>query len=183
MSRCDRTPEKGSREAVFGQGTGDGLFPISLSQDLKSEEGKNGRDIIGSNRETRFRPSPVPSPIAADLDDFEAYIARQVRGREGDERDDLEAYLRTYPGRSVADWKGKALSAPVDALPWEKPWHKLNPAEVRDAATRSLARDLPLNIRKAAGRDPGLIWNDYARKYRARLASDPAHEMGGGHES
>ena len=124
-----------------------------------------------------------PKVSTADLDDFEAYIARQVRGREGDERADLEAYLRTYPGRSVADWKGRALTAPVDALPWEKPWHKLNPAEVRDAATRSLARDLPLNIRKAAGRDPGLIWNDYARKYRARLASDPAHELGGGHES
>ncbi len=124
-----------------------------------------------------------PKVSTADLDDFEAYIARQVRGREGDERDDLEAYLRTYPGRSVADWKGKALTAPVDALPWEKPWHKLNRDEVRDAATRSLARDLPLNIRKAAGRDPGLIWNDYARKYRARLATDPAHEMGGGTET
>lgn len=183
MDHSDFSPEKGVREAVSGQGTGDGFFCDSLPQHIKSEGKRDGRDIISPSRETRFRPSPVPSPVPADLDDFEAYIARQVRGREGEERDDLEAYLRTYPGRSVADWKGKALTAPVDALPWERPWHKLNRAEVRDAATRSLARDLPLNIRKAAGRDPGLIWNDYARKYRARLASDPAHEMGGGHES
>lgn len=116
----------------------------------------------------------VSTHSSADLDDFEQYIARQTRGRDGSDRDDLEAFLRAFPGLSVGDWKGKGLEAPMDAWPWEKPWQKLKAAEVRDAATRTIARDLPRNIRQAAGHDSGLIWNNYARKYRLRLASDPA---------
>lgn len=118
----------------------------------------------------------------ADLDDFEAYVARQTHGREGPEFADLEAYLRAFPGRSVRDWKGKGLPSPRDAKVWEKPWQKLDPNEVRDAAVRSIARDLPRNIRQGAAHHPDLVWNKFARKYRLRVPTDPA-PMGGGIES
>jgi len=118
-----------------------------------------------------FAPPADPSP--ADLADFEAYIAHQLRGWGEVERADLEAYLRRFPGHSVGDWKAKGLTCPLDAEPHAKPWWKLKPAEVREAGTRTIARDLPRNVRQAAGRDPGLIWNPLARKYRLRLPSDP----------
>lgn len=113
------------------------------------------------------------SPTHADIVDFEAYVARQTRGWAEPVRTQLEAFLRAAPGLSVADWKGKGLSAPLDAAPRETPWARLKLAEMREEATSTIARDLPRNVRQAAGRDPGLIWNPLARKYRLRLPSDP----------
>lgn len=117
--------------------------------------------------------APPADPSAADLADFEQYIAHQLRGWGEPERSGLEAYLRRFPGHSVADWKAKGLSRPMDAEPHHKPWWKLDAEEVREAATRTIARDLPRNVRQAAARDTGLIWNAYARKYRLRTDGDP----------
>lgn len=119
---------------------------------------------------------PPADPLAADLADFEQYIACQLRGWGEPERADLEAYLRRFPGHSVADWKGKGVCPPLDAAPYHRPWSKLKAEEVRAAATRTIARDLPRNIRQAAARDRALIWNAYARKYRLRLPGDPQPE-------
>jgi hypothetical protein len=114
--------------------------------------------------------------------DFEQYIAYQLQGWAETERPDLEAYLRRFPGHSVADWKAKGPTSPLDAAPYDTPWSKLPVAEVHEAATRTIARDLPRNVRQAAARDRSLIWNLLARKYRLRLPGDPPHE-GGGHET
>jgi hypothetical protein len=122
---------------------------------------------------------PPADPSAADLADFEQYIADQLRGRGETECADLEAYLRRFPGHSVADWKGKSMCPPLDAAPYHRPWSKLKAEEVREAATRAIARDLPRNVRQAAGRDPALIWNEYARKYRLRMPGDPPAETPG----
>lgn len=116
---------------------------------------------------------PPGNPLAADLADFEDYIASQTAGRTGAERDELEAYLRRFPGHSVSDWKAKGLPHPLDAEPYQKPWRKLPREEVRAEGTRTIARDLPRNIRQAAARDPDLIWNPLARKYRLRVDGDP----------
>lgn len=108
-----------------------------------------------------------------DIEDFEMHIARLIRGRPDDEGEELRTFLLANPGMTVRDWKGKGPSVPFDAEPGEKLWHRLKRAEVRDAATRAFARELPRNLRQAAARDPGLIWNHLARKYRKRLPSDP----------
>ncbi len=117
-------------------------------------------------------PPPV-DPSQADKDDFEEHIITQLGNRTGDDRAEIEAYLRRFPGHTVADWKAKGLPHPFDAEPSEKAWSKLKTVEVRQAATRTIARNLPRNIRQAASRDRGLIWNPLARKYRLRLPSDP----------
>lgn len=128
-------------------------------------------------------PSPVfyapADPAPADLADFEQYISNQLQGWAETVRPDLEAYLRRFPGHSVADWKAKGPTSPLDAAPYEARWSKLPIAEVRQAATRTIARDLPRNVRQAAARDLDLIWNPLARKYRVRLLSDPPHERWG----
>jgi hypothetical protein len=125
-----------------------------------------------------FKPPVEPS--AADLADFEQYISGQLRGWGEPERSDLEAYLRRFPGHSVADWKAKSVCPPLDAEPHHLPWWKLKAEEVREVATRTIARDLPRNIRQAASRHPDLIWNPLARKYRQRLPSDPPVRGGWG---
>ena len=75
---------------------------------------------------------------------------------------------------TVGDWKGLGPVVPPDAQRWEKPWKRLKPDEVKAEAVRHFARELPRNLRQAAAHHPGLIWNALARKYRPRLASDPA---------
>lgn len=89
------------------------------------------------------------------------------------ERSELARFLRSNPGMTVRDWKGKGPTLPHDAAPGEAHWAKLSASEVRDAAANAFARDLPRNVRQAAGRDPALIWNPLARKYRRRLPTDP----------
>ena len=111
-----------------------------------------------------------------DIDDFEAHIAHLLEGRCEEDRDSLERFLRANPGMTLRDWKGKGPSIPVDAAPWEKPWHKLRGDEVAQEAVRWFARELPRNLRQAAARHPGLIWNPVARKYRRRCAGDPDRE-------
>lgn len=109
-----------------------------------------------------------------DLADRETHITRLVAGRDSDpDFEKLAEYLRNNPGHTVRDYKGTGPSVPPEPLPWEKPWHKLSAEEVRTAAVRASARELSRNIRQAAARDPGLIWNPLARKYRLRAAGDP----------
>lgn len=116
----------------------------------------------------------IPHPHGqTDVADFEQHIAALTAGRSEPDRSDLERYLRANPGMTVRDWKGKGPSVPLDADNWDKPWHKLATSEVRREATIAFARELPQNVRQAAARDRGLIWNDLARKYRLRLPSDP----------
>ncbi|MXP48434.1 hypothetical protein GRI43_13655 [Altererythrobacter luteolus] len=108
-----------------------------------------------------------------DIEDFEFHIARCIRGRPDNEALELRTYLLNNPGKTVRDWKGRGPSVPIEAQPGEKHWNWLRKADVHDAATTAFARELPRNIRQAAARDPGLIWNRLARKYRKRLPSDP----------
>jgi hypothetical protein len=105
--------------------------------------------------------------------DFDAHIASLLAGRAEPDRSDLERFLRANPGMTVGDWKGSGPVIPADAEGWEKPWSRLKVEEVRAEAVRHFARELPRNLRQAAARDPGLIWNALARKYRVRLPSDP----------
>lgn len=114
-----------------------------------------------------------------DLADREAFICRVVSGYAEPDRGELAAYLRANPGQTARDWKGKGPSLPFDEERGEAPWSKLKADDVRPIAIAASARDLPQNIRQAAARDPALIWNPLARKYRLRLASDPLP----GHES
>ena len=113
------------------------------------------------------------SDILNDLADREAFIGRVVSGYAEPDRGELAAYLRANPGQTARDWKGKGRSLPFDAQRGEAPWSKLKADDVRSAAIAASARDLPQNIRQAAARDPGLIWNPLARKYRLRLNTDP----------
>lgn len=112
-----------------------------------------------------------------DLADREAYITRVVGGRDNDpEFAKLPDYLRANPGHTVRDYKGLGPVVPDEAEMGEKPWHRLGAEEVREAAVTASARDLPRNVRQAAARDPGLIWNPLARKYRLRQPGDPQAE-------
>lgn len=105
--------------------------------------------------------------------DFEAHIASLAAHMAEPDRSNLERYLRANPGNTARDWDGKGPSLPPEAEPWEEPWNRLNAGDVRSEAVRYFARELPQNLRQAAARDPGLIWNNLARKYRERLPSDP----------
>lgn len=173
MSRFDPLVSGSIRESVSETGTGDGLLAFSLSQQINSE-GKERGELIRGNRRKQFSPSPVPSPSDADLADFKAFIDDLTGWRSEPDRSDLARFLRANPGMTVRDWKGKGPSTPLDAERWEKPWNRLKSAEVRAEAVLWFARELPRNLRQAAARDPGLIWNTMARKYRLRLPTDPA---------
>lgn len=134
-------------------------------------------------RAPTWPPSTSFPPTPDDVADFEAFIASQLGAREGEERADLERYLRAFPGATVREWKGKGdLWHLSGSNPDERPWHKLKAREVRALATRHPARTLPHSIRQAAARDPGLIWNPLARRYRLRAAATRAPPLAtGGH--
>lgn len=108
-----------------------------------------------------------------DKADFEAHIASLLTGRVEPDRSDLERYLRANPGKTVGDWKGMGPVIPLDAAQWEKPWRRLKADEVAAEAVKHFARELPRNLRQAAARHPGLVWNALARKYRPRVTGDP----------
>lgn len=130
-------------------------------------------------RQEKSLPSEAPEapfPVRADLNDFEAWVQWASKGFTGPSYDGLADWLRAVPGRTVRDWKGKGPSQPWPANDWDTPWHKLKPNEYREQAVRHLARELPQNVRQAAAHDPMLVWNDYGRKYRWRLPSDPPAE-------
>lgn len=173
MRRSDSQGAGGIRSCLPEQGTGDGLnrvFP--LWPKIIREEGEE--ELFGRKRETMVSPVPrPPSPCAADLADFEAFVIHVTEWRGEPDRSDLATFLRANPGLTVRDWKGKGPSVPLDAERWEAPWSKLKPDEVRSEAVKWLARELPQNVREAAARDPALIWNPLARKYRVRLDTDP----------
>lgn len=95
------------------------------------------------------------------------------------EPDALPAYLATNPNMTARDYKGKGFDIfhPFDkhyVEPGEKPWHKLDPEQVRVAATSDKARFLSKGVRQAAGRDPGLVWDEKAGAYRRRDNTLPA---------
>jgi hypothetical protein len=121
-----------------------------------------------------------PGPFSVnDCADFEQFIAGQLRNWIGTERKEIESYLRRSPGHTVRDWKGKG---DPDFLPpserSECDWNQLPRDDVREIATINIARDLPANVRQAAARDPALIWNPLARRYRFRQSDDPVHGRG-----
>ena len=131
--------------------------------------------------ENRLSPVPRPlsemrSPLPGDVADLEDYIARLVSGRAEPDRSNLEGYLRLHPGHTLRDWKGKGPTLPPETDPKEKPWRSLSREEVRAAAVATSARDLPRNVRQAAARDNGLVWNPLARKYRLRRHDDPPRD-------
>lgn len=57
MSRFDRKENPDLRKIIGIEGTGDGLDPLSKLTEIKS---KGDKDLIGANRKTPDRPSPVP---------------------------------------------------------------------------------------------------------------------------
>jgi hypothetical protein len=114
---------------------------------------------------------PNTAAVEADRADFETYIAAELRGRSGTERTEAEAFLRANPGMSVRDWKGKGFPMSLGE-PDQEDWSDLDPDQVREAATRQPARLLARNVRQAAGRDPSLVWNPLARRYRRRVAGE-----------
>ncbi len=90
----------------------------------------------------------------------------------------LAAYLTANPGKTPRDYKGKD-TAPFDkshVVSGEKPFDRLDRDHVRFRADGVPARFLPRNIRQAAGRDPGMVWDEATRA--CRLA--PARQAGEG---
>lgn len=73
------------------------------------------------------------------------------------------------------DAKGKdtALFDRTLVAPNAKPWHALDPAQVRYRATTTPAVLLTKGERQAAARDPGLEWDETKRTYRPRRAGSP----------
>lgn len=143
-----------------------------------NEMGGRGRNISG---EGEFQPMKsgtrgyTANIIADDLNraDFEAFIAAQIADWPERQRADLARYLRNNPGNTVRGWKGKPSPHPVWPAAGERPWDKLRATDVRAAATTIPASLLPHNIRQAAARDPALVWNPLARKYRLRQPGEP----------
>lgn len=114
--------------------------------------------------------------LEADRADFGAYIDAQLRGWADPQRAEAERWLRQHPGMSARDWKGKGCDAPAPAEAHEAEWSSLDPIEVRERATTTVARLLTRSTRQAAGRDLSLIWNPLARKYRLRLAGEEGRD-------
>jgi hypothetical protein len=168
MSRCETVGRKANR------GRRSEISQSSFPELLIPEEKEL---ILGEGKSPLF-PTSDPSP--ADLADREAFIERLCSWHSEPDRSHLARFLRANPGMTVRDWKGKGPVVPAEPVLGEKPWHRLKPEQVRHDAIRATARDLPRNVRQAAARDPGLIWNPLARKYRLRLPSEPAGEEGKG---
>ncbi|WP_294289096.1 hypothetical protein [uncultured Sphingomonas sp.] len=85
------------------------------------------------------------------------------------------AYLAANPGKTVRDWKGKDWVA-FDKFyvgSGEVPFDRLDRDQVRYQADGVPARFLPRNVRQAAGRDPGMVWDEVARAYRLAPARKP----------
>lgn len=98
---------------------------------------------------------------------------------DSSEQTDAEAFLAANPDKTLRDYKGKGFNYfhPFDkhlVLEGEKPWHKLDKKQVREAATSDKARFLSKGERQAAGRDPALVWDERTRSYRRRVDTAPA---------
>jgi hypothetical protein len=95
---------------------------------------------------------------------------------------ELDRYLAANPGMTARDWKGKGFTkhSPFDkhyVAPGEPPWDQLDRDEVRLLATRNKARFLSRGQRMAAGRDPGLVWDERSLSYRLSAEATPAPSL------
>lgn len=175
MSSKQPAQERGGSEV--------GFTPPSIRNQNKSE-GEKG-DLFRAVSEAPFFPTSDPAATPADRADFEGYIAQCLDGRTGDERAELERYLRANPGSTVRDWSD---GYPRQLCEIEVDHHapasgRARIAYVREKATRSLAHTLPLDIRREAARDTALVWNPLARRYRARVAEHAATQCASGVQS
>ena len=98
---------------------------------------------------------------------------------QSDNQAGLERYLAANPGMTAREWKGKGFHEynPFDkdhVREGEKPWHELDPAEVRQIAIGTKARYLTKGQRQAAARDPGLIWDAVSLAYCLRSDGPPS---------
>jgi hypothetical protein len=151
MTQCN--PDTNGQEKR-GRGTGKTPF---LSPDRIKSEGIREGDLIGGDSETA--PFAVPRPLSP-----------------SDDPTALDRFLADNPAMTVRDWKGKGFHsfAPFDkeyVHPGELPWDRLDRDEVRRLATSNKARFLSRGQRMAAGRDPGLIWDERTRSYALRDAA------------
>jgi hypothetical protein len=149
MTRCDRSPNA-------GRGRGTAKPTVFSPVEIKSEEERK-EELISERSE--IERSAVPRPLS-------------------DDPADLASFLASHPAMTARDWKGKGFHrfAPFDkdyVAPGEVPWHKLDRDFVRRLAITTKARFLSRNERMAAGRDPGLIWDERTRSYRLRLGTTP----------
>lgn len=109
----------------------------------------------------------------ADAADFELFIQQQLRERTGDERSEMERYLRANPGHDLRDWKHGSSRDVLNPNTTDSWMPDRGKAEyVRAVATSELARRLPQEVRQAAGRDPALAWSSIVRRYRRRQAGE-----------
>lgn len=111
--------------------------------------------------------------LTADLADFEAFIAMYGSKTNGEETD-LQRWLRANPGHSYREGKkGEPYSLRMDPIDPCAPKAGVARARyVRDRATTYLAHTLHVDIRCEAARDPALVWNPLARRYRFRAVGD-----------
>lgn len=113
------------------------------------------------------------SHSAADLADFEAFIA-MYGSKTSSEETDLQRWLRANPGHSYREGKkGEPYSIRMDPIDPSAPKAGIARARyVRQCATTYLAHTLHVDIRREAAHDPALVWNPLARRYRLRAAGD-----------
>ncbi len=111
--------------------------------------------------------------LPADLADFEAFIA-MYGNKTGGEETDIQRWLRANPGHSYREGKkGEPYSIRMDPIDPSAPKAGVARARyVRDRATTYLAHTLHVDIRCEAARDPALVWNPLARRYRLRAVGD-----------
>lgn len=145
------------------KGDGGRVNPVFLPRPLYSRD----KELIEGGYEIAV-PS-VPRPLSGDAPNAQTQHLACGAG----ERDALAHYLASNPGMTSRDWKGKGFDAfnPFDkdhVREDEKPWHELDPTEVRQIATATKARYLTKGQRQAAARDPGLIWDPIGLAYCLR---------------
>lgn len=150
-NQCDQSKENGPTRI------GDRKFSRFLPVRIKSEGKEKEKGLNRAEYETRNFPISDPS----------------------DEPAALERFLADNPAMTARDWKGKGFHAfnPFDkhyVHPNELPWDKLDRDEVRRLATSEKARFLTRGQRMAAGRDPGLEWDERTRSYRLKADATPA---------
>ncbi len=117
----------------------------------------------------------------AEVTDWELFVRDQLDAARGAARlDEIEAFMRANPGTDCEDFwdyeleryvtcDGRVVFCPLSPPDEsEPPWDQLDRQLVRRLATTSLARRLPHNVRQAAGRDAGLVFNHLSRRHRLR---------------
>ena len=156
-----------SRFSTEKRGRGTGKTSVSQPRTFNS---RKEEEEVFKKGEKEIGRSPVPRPFS------DPSLSDQPDAA-------LAAFLAQRPAMTVRDYKGKGFGpfAPFDrhfTFARERPWHTLDPREVREAATSEPARFLPRSYRQAAARDEALEWDEERRSYRRRGA--PAAEGEGG---